>query len=271
MHQPKSNHRMWQFKPMLLMCTLYLLASSAVAAPQAQETMTIMVEDAAAPWSKRDGTGYANDVVVAAFKEMAVDVQLKVVPYARCKYLVLNGTSVACFNMSWQPEFEGKIKMASQPIYTVDNDIFEPVDAPLPTSPKSPCTLPPGTVVGTVRSYEYSPQATALQSAGVVFESADSDAQNLRKLAARRLSAALIVTNDLEAKDQKSRQAGTDGVVQFAFNCGRIAASIGFGLTHPDGLRALKMYDEGYRRIEANGVLKQIHKHWFPSPRVVHP
>ncbi|WP_248915929.1 substrate-binding periplasmic protein [Pseudomonas moorei] len=271
MHQLKTNHRMWQFEPMLLMCTLYLLATSVVAAPQVHETMTIMVEDAAAPWSKRDGTGYANDVVVAAFQEMAVNVQLKVVPYARCKYMVLNGTSVACFNMSWLPEFEGRIKMASQPIYTVNNDIFEAINAPLPKSPKSPCTLPPGTVVGTVRGYEYSPQATALESAGVVFEDADSDVQNLRKLAARRLSAALIVTNDLEAKEQKARQAGTEDVVRFAFNCGLSAATIGFSLTHPDGLRALKMYDEGYRRIEANGVLKQIHMHWFPSQPVVRP
>jgi ABC-type amino acid transport substrate-binding protein len=259
---------MWLLKPMLLMCALYLLAPSTDAALETHETMTIMVEDAAAPWSEHDGTGYANDVVVAAFKEMAVEVQLKVVPYARCKYMVLNGTSVACFNMSWLPEFEGKIKLASQPIYTVNNDIFELIKAPLPKSQNGTCTLPPGTVVGTVRGYEYSPQATALQSAGVVFESVDSDVQNLKKLAARRLSAALIVTNNLEEKKQKAKQSGTEDAVQFAFNCGVETATIGFSLSHPDGLRALKMYDEGYRRIKANGVLKQIHRHWFPSQPV---
>lgn len=252
------------------MHALYLLAPSAVAAEESHETMIIMVENAAAPWSEHDGTGYANDVVVASFKEMAVEVQLKVVPYARCKYMVLNGTSVACFNMSWLPEFEGKIKLASPPIYTVNNDVFEPIKAPLPKSRKGECTLPPGTVMGTVRGYEYSPQATALQSTGVVFEAVDSDMQNLKKLAARRLSAALIVTNDLEAKTQKAKQSGTENAVQFAFNCGVETSTIGFSLTHPDGLRALKMYEEGYRRIENNGVLKQIHKHWFPLQPVDH-
>ncbi|MHC8353818.1 substrate-binding periplasmic protein [Pseudomonas sp. LB3P81] len=270
MYQQKTNRRMWQFKPILLMSTLYLLAPSAVSAQETHETMIIMVEDAAAPWSKRDGTGYANDIVVAAFKEMAVEVQLKVVPYARCKNMVLNGASVACFNMSWLPEFEGKIKLASQPIFTVNNDIFESIKTPLPKPREGTCTLPPGTVVGTVRGYEYSPQATALQSAGVVFESTDSDVQNLKKLAARRLSAAMIVTNDLEAKKQKAKQSGTEDAVQFAFNCGVETSTIGFSLTHPDGMRAMKMYDEGYRRIQANGVLTQIHAHWFPSQPLDH-
>jgi hypothetical protein len=32
----------------------------------------------------------------------------------------------------------------------------------------------------------------------------------------------------------------------------------GFSLVHPDGLRALEMYDEGYRRIETYGVLKEF-------------
>jgi hypothetical protein len=64
---------------------------SACIAQEVRETLTIMVEDAAAPWSRSDGTGYANDVVVAAFKEMGVEIQLRVVPYSRCKYLVLSG------------------------------------------------------------------------------------------------------------------------------------------------------------------------------------
>ena len=265
MHQQKTNHRMWPFKPILLGCTLSLIAPGFIAAAETHETLTIMVEDAAAPWSKSDGTGYANDVVVAAFKEMAIEVQLKVVPYARCKYLVLNDKAVACFNMSWVPDFEGKIKLASLPIYANNNDIYENINAPLPKPPDGKCTLPPGTVVGVSRGYEYTPQAMALQSAGVMFENNDSDLLNLKKLAARRLPAALILTNDVEAKNQKAKQSGTEDAVQFAFNCGVATATIGFSLTHPDGLRALKMYDEGYRRIVANGVLMQIHTRWFPS------
>ncbi|EJM42614.1 periplasmic component of amino acid ABC-type transporter/signal transduction system [Pseudomonas sp. GM33] len=257
---------MWPYlAPTLLACLLQLLAASANAAQQTHETLTIMVEDAAAPWSNRDGTGYANDVVLAAFKEMAVEARLKVVPYSRCKYMVLNGQVAACFNMSWQPEFQGRIKLAARPIFKVSNDVFESIKTPLPKPPDGQCILPPGTVVGITRDYEYSTQVMALQTSGVVFENSLSDLTSLQKLAARRFQAAVIMSNDLEVRNRKAQQSGTEDTVRFAFNCGLVNSTIGFSLSHPDGLRALEVYDEGYRRIEANGVLKKLHQRWFPE------
>jgi polar amino acid transport system substrate-binding protein len=250
--------------PTLLMCILQLLAANASAVQETNETLTIMVEDAAAPWSNSDGTGYANDVVVAAFKEMVVEAKLKVVPYSRCKYMVLSGQVAACFNMSWQPEFQGKIKLAARPIFKVSNDVFEPIQAPLPKPPDGKCILPPSTVVGITRDYEYSAQVMALQSSGVLFENSLSDLTSLQKLAARRFQAAVIMSNDLEVRNQKAKQSGTEETVRFAFNCGVVNSTIGFSVAHPDGLRALEMYEEGYRRIEANGVLEEIHGRWFP-------
>lgn len=257
---------MWPYlAPTLLTCVLPLLAASASAAQQTHETLTIMVEDAAAPWSNSDGTGYANDVVLAAFKEMAVEARLKVVPYSRCKYMVLNGQVAACFNMSWQPEFQGRIKLAARPIFKVSNDVFESIKTPLPKPPDGQCILPPGTVVGITRDYEYSTQVMALQTSGAVFENSLSDLTSLQKLAARRFQAAVIMSNDLEVRNRKAQQSGTEDTVRFAFNCGLVNSTIGFSLSHPDGLRALEMYDEGYRRIEANGVLKKLHQRWFPE------
>jgi len=257
---------MWPYlAPTLLTCILPLLAASASAAQQTHETLTIMVEDAAAPWSNSDGTGYANDVVLAAFKEMAMEARLKVVPYSRCKYMVLNGQVAACFNMSWQPEFQGKIKLATRPIFNVSNDVFESIKTPLPKPPDGQCNLPPGTVVGITRDYEYSAQVMALQASGVVFENSLSDLTSLQKLAARRFQAAVIMSNDLEVRNRKAQQSGTEDTVRFAFNCGLVNSTIGFSLSHPDGLRALEKYDEGYRRIEANGVLKKLHQRWFPE------
>ncbi|MCP2067464.1 substrate-binding periplasmic protein [Pseudomonas laurylsulfatiphila] len=257
---------MWpNLAPTLLACALQLLAAGANAAQQTHETLTIMVEDAAAPWSNSDGTGYANDVVLAAFKEMAVEARLKVVPYSRCKYMVLSGQVAACFNMSWQPEFQDKIKLAARPIFNVSNDVFESIKTPLPKPPDGQCILPPGTVVGITRDYEYSAQVMALRTSGVVFENSLSDLTSLQKLAARRFQAAVIMSNDLEVRNRKAQQSGTEDTVRFAFNCGLVNSTIGFSLSHPDGLRALEMYDEGYRRIEANGVLKRLHQRWFPE------
>lgn len=55
----------------------------------------IGAEDDAAPWSYADGTGYVNDVVRAAFQRSGRQVQYKVMPYARCKAMVLSGKLVA--------------------------------------------------------------------------------------------------------------------------------------------------------------------------------
>jgi ABC-type amino acid transport substrate-binding protein len=258
---------MWPLaSPIFLTCILQLVVANASASAilEPHETLTIMVEDAAAPWSKSDGTGYANDVVTAAFKEMAVEVQLKVVPYSRCKYMVLSGQVAACFNMSWQPELQDKIKLAARPIFKVSNDVFESIKAPLPKRPDGKCVLPPSTVLGITRDYEYSAQVMALQASGVVFENSLSDLTSLQKLAAQRFQAAVIMSNDVEVRNQKAKQSGTENTVRFAFNCGVVNSTIGFSLAHPDGLRALEMYDEGYRRIEANGVLKELHLRWFP-------
>src|SRR5690349_19452785 len=72
---------------------------------------------------------------------MAVEARLKVVPYSRCKYMVLSGQVAACFNMSWQPEFQDKIKLAARPIFDVSNDVFESIKAPLPKPPVGQCIL----------------------------------------------------------------------------------------------------------------------------------
>ena len=62
--------------------------------------LKIMAEDAAEPFSRADGTGYANDVVKAAFHAVGVEIAFDVVPYARCKKDAEDGKIAACFSMS---------------------------------------------------------------------------------------------------------------------------------------------------------------------------
>src|SRR5277367_4729259 len=89
---------------------LFLLALRPVMACAAVPPLTIMVEDASEPFSRRDGTGYANDIVRAAFKAAGIEVGLDVVPYARCKKSLEDGATPACFAMSWLPEFQNRIR-----------------------------------------------------------------------------------------------------------------------------------------------------------------
>src|SRR5258706_1006278 len=63
--------------------------------------LQIMAEDAAEPFSRADGTGYANEIVKTAFHAAGVEIRFDVVPYARCKKDVDDGKVLACFSMSW--------------------------------------------------------------------------------------------------------------------------------------------------------------------------
>src|SRR5258706_291920 len=68
--------------------------------PAQRQVVDIAVEDKADLWSRRDGTGYANDIVRAAFAAAGVEARLHVLPYARCKRIVSDATVVACLSMS---------------------------------------------------------------------------------------------------------------------------------------------------------------------------
>jgi hypothetical protein len=127
--------------------------------------LEIYVENAADPFSRPDGTGYANDVVRAAFEAVGVRVNFKVVPYSRCKYMVLSGKTVACVSMSWDPSFAGKVKFADTPLINVTPVYYENRSRPL--AARSEAELGKGIVVGTIRGYEYPKTVMEAKARGV--------------------------------------------------------------------------------------------------------
>jgi polar amino acid transport system substrate-binding protein len=237
------------------------LSSSWAAEPADPSRVTVLVEDANPPWSRADGSGYANEVVVAAYKQIGVAAKVAVVPYARCKKAVIEGTGVACVTMTWLPEFEGLVRFASEPLTRVSSDVFENVGKPLPRPWPGACKLPPGLVVGVVHGYEYPPETMAL-APGSAFAMADSDLINLNKLSRGRLDAAVIITNDLQPRHVKAIESNTQPKVRFAFNCGIETGFIGFSVKHPQGAWALGAYESGYQQIKHNGVLEKIDERW---------
>ncbi len=47
------------------------------------ETIKIAAEDDWIPYARADGTGLANEIIKAAFEAVGINVEYKVVPYAR--------------------------------------------------------------------------------------------------------------------------------------------------------------------------------------------
>ena len=238
-----------------------ILASITTVRPQ-QKILLIAAEDDAAPWSRADGTGYANDVVTAAFKAAGVDVSLRVMPYARCKRMVTNGDIPGCLSMSPAAEFKGVIELSARPLFTCYAGYFYRAEKPL--NLKRERDIPRGTVIGTVIGYEYPPSFEALRRSGaVVIEESPSEDLNLRKLALGRIDLALLTYNEVKTPDWLIEKAGVGGKVKVGFVSGVLNSYIGFNTKNPEGLKALTQFNAGYHLITINGTLRNIKRTWL--------
>jgi len=256
MQCPHALLRLWAA---FLIAVSPALSHAAAAAAQADE-LVIDVEDEADPFSRPDGTGYANDVVRAAYGAMGVKVRLDVVPYARCKANVLAAKVAGCFSMSWKTGFEGRLVFSQRPLFSVHAVLV--ADPGRPMGAKRPQDIQSGTVVGIVNGYEYPPAVAELVSRGVVLEPTGSEETNLRKLAAGRIDAAvLMVSTQPEDSPDRATLKGSKRYVP-AMTLGVMGSHIGFSVQHPGGDAARRQFDEGLRRIQADGTLAKISRRW---------
>ena len=232
--------------------------------------LVIAVEDGAAPWSRADGTGYANDVVTAAFKAVGVDVQLRVVPYARCKRMAENGDVAGCLSMSPAPEFNGRIALSAKPLFICRAGYFYNVAKP--PGVKRQEDLPARTIVGTVIGYEYPTAFERLVENGTIIrEESPSEEINLQKLARGRVDLALLTYNRVKSPVWLIATAQVNGRVRPTFTSGLLNSYIGFSTKHPAGLPALQQFNKGYRLITVNGTLKRISIAWVKKLKVETP
>ena len=229
-----------------------------------QESMAtqleIMVENDAAPWSKEDGNGYANDVVKSAFHAAGVDVVLLVVPYARCKQMVTTGKVAGCFSMSWDRAFVDKVAFSTKPLFSVRAQYFQNAGKPL--AARNEAELKRGTKVGTVLGYEYPESTNRLRDQGIVFEETRSEESNLKKLAAGHIDAAIINEDAIKTSDFVVERAGVVGKVSPIFHTKAFGSYIGFSRIHRQGKWAQARFDAGYALIEKTGELQRIQDHW---------
>ena len=243
-----------------------ILAATLSHCANAAETVELAAEDDAAPWSQKDGTGYANEVVVAAFKAVGVEAKLLVMPYARCKHLVVEGEIAGCFSMSKVPELADTVAFADKPLFVCYSDYFQNVNKPVVV--KGATELPRGTRVGTVEGYEYPASVYALKDKGViVFENCTSEELNLKKLADNRLDLALINYNETKPAEFLLASIAASGKLAPALRSGTLDSFLGFSRKHKQGLWALEKFNAGMKRISEDGTLKAIEAKWIDLAR----
>jgi len=222
--------------------------------------LKIMAEDAAEPFSRADGTGYANEIVKAAFHAAGVEIQFDVVPYARCKKDVEDGKVAACFSMSWYMGVEDTVAFSDLPVIQVYADVFLNRNSPYRVARIA--DIGKGAPVGIVNQYEYPDAIYGLRRQGAVLQLSPNDGANLQMLARGRLDAAIVMTNDLVPRMQKALDSGVGSQVTYAFRAGVEKGYVGFSKKNARGELARQQFNDGYKKIIADGTVETIRRKW---------
>ncbi len=247
----------------LLVCVGWF--ARALSAQSPAPTIEIAAEDAADLWSRPDGGGFANEVVRAAFHAAGAEVSFRVVPYARCKHMVMEGTVVACFSMSRDPALKGSVIFPSMPIFTCYADLVENPAHPVHRVAQLG-ELPRGTIVGTVLGYEYPASVQqAVKSGAIVLDEAPTEEMLLRKLAAGRLPLAIVNVNESKSLAYVSALSHLGTVPVPVNRVGTLESYLGFSAKHPGAKQAMRLYEDGMRKIAGNGALAAITRRWTDS------
>lgn len=224
------------------------------------EPIKIIMENGASPWSKDDGTGYANEIVKAALNAVHVETQYSVQPYSRCKANVISGEAAACLSMSFSEDTKSSVVFSQKPLFICNSDVYTQKGGNLIV--KSPIDIPKGTVVGVVAGYEYPPSVQKLKERGIDFIEYPSEKSLLKKLASGKVNFVIINNNDLKPVSSLIAEVGADKKVAFAFTAGTLESYIGFSKKHERGDWLKAKFDEGYELISKDGSLDKIQKKW---------
>jgi len=227
----------------------------------AKETFVLGAEDQAGPWGRADGTGCGNDIVKAAFAAVGDSVELSILPYVRAKKMAIDGEIAGCFSMSWMTEFKNKIIFAAKPLYHVEVTLLARHGDTMKIA--SLADLPPGSILGLVKDYEYHPEVRMTDNRNIIIEEVASEEQNLKKLAAGRIRATVVCCDPLKSFSLLLKQADVEGKVDSNAVVGRQGSYVGFSLRNPRGMRAKEHFDRGMAIIINNGIYGSILKTWL--------
>ncbi|MEP6618137.1 MAG: transporter substrate-binding domain-containing protein [bacterium] len=259
----------WSSACVSAMTVVMMLAAPPPATPQRPpvRTLDIAVEDAADPWSRADGSGYANDIVRAAFRAAGITVRLHVMPYARCKGMVIDAKITACFSMSPDLRPATGITLSDKPLFECMSAFVMSRNGRIKATRAS--ELPRGTVVGAVLGYEYPAAVRDLERSGAItLQYAASEQTNLRKLVAGRIDLAIVNYNELKTLEYVSANAGVATKVQAAFVAGMLKSYIGFNDAHSQSAWARAQFNKGAAIIASSGELAAIRGSWSDHIRI---
>lgn len=239
-----------------------LLLAIAAATADAAQHVTLGVEDDAAPWSYANGSGYANDLVKAAYAAAGWQVTLQVLPYARCKAMAMSGKLAGCFSASKTPELEQRMLFPKNPVFVAHFMLAIPSGSNPPDCDTNDWGR--GWRIDTVNGYEYPPRIEYLKSRpDLTALTSNSESLSLRKLAQHRIDAAIVTIDTVKRLDLLLNMAGVaPNSVATSCDLGSMPAYVMFSASHPQGQAALQAFDRGHQLLLEHGAIKHLQGEW---------
>lgn len=236
---------------LILLCSTQAMAS---------ERIRIGAEDDWSPYSsavKGKPDGFAVDLVRAAWAAAGVEVELVLLPYARCMKEVDRGDLAGCFNTLRDPVLEPRYRWHQQALFQARIGIYGKV---------IPGTVPKTVVlenlrgkrVGTTHGYDYG--AAFDGDPSMLRDEAPSDLSSLRKLVAGRVDYALVFDRVANAISKTHPDLGSgyslQGVLVEPF------LYLSFSPKYPNVERLVALFDQGLAKVRKSGEYARIEAKW---------
>lgn len=246
--------RIRTLSPAACLLAALLLAAQACA----EEVYSIGAEDDWYPFTAyRDGQvqGLSVDIVRAAFAASDTRIELLPYPYSRCMELTRSGQLAGCFNTSPDARIVAEYRLPSEALFSDDILLW----ARAGTAPVETPEALAGQRVAVTIGYEY----------GSHF---DNDRRPVRVLVRRDLNGFLMLE-----RGRVDYAVAYRGTAQALFHehtelQGRFVPVaiihqpqlyLSFSRHHPDADLLLRRFDEGMRRIRADGRYQRILERWY--------
>jgi len=248
-------------RDLLLLQGLALMATGSPAQPKGRLTRVVIgAENDWYPYSgEREGRaqGITVDLVTAAFTAVGVEVQLELVPYARCMAQTRAGTLVACFNTTRTALIEGDYLWPARPMFNERFLIYARADDNHRGPPLRVKDLE-GQKVAVTRGYEYGSEFDANARIERIVTSHDEN--NFELLLRGR--ARYTLAPDANTRLLLQRRPEMTGRFKVVGALSYFGIYTTFSRMHPGAREALAAFDEGMKIINANGTAKAIQDRW---------
>ncbi|WP_295751980.1 ABC transporter substrate-binding protein [Undibacterium sp.] len=227
-------------------------------------TISLVSEDNWYPYAAlKDGkiSGFAVDVIQAAYAKVGITVEFTSAPYSRCLMLTKTGSALGCFNSTNDTSLGPEFLFHEVPLFRAMIGIY--ASAKNSKKPLKEIDLR-GHRIGVTHQYTYGDQIETDKA--IIREVAPSDLSNLRKLVIGRSDYSLIYTR-VASYLEASYPAEFKGKI---FQVGTVLDDklfVSFSKIRPESAHYARLLDQGLLAIRADGTYKKLELKWqTPAP-----